>query len=181
MTSYRTMNFRCDDNKLLKKHEKLWERITSITNKVFCNKFAYNDDNNSRYIKTKIREFGDIIRTHFYNNKVPKVPKVKTSYKCLSLIKLVSILGVKETLYYSQTLLEECKYDVKNIKGNRRIDYDFEKSSSDKSDNEPESETDSESDDDKFEKFSKKYDNNESEKSFVKSDDNESEKSSKKI
>ena len=97
----KTMNFECDDNKLLKEYEKIWEKISSIINKVFCNEFTYNDGNNNRYIKTKIREFGDIIRTHFYNNKAPKVPKVKTLYKCLSLIKLESILRVKETLDYS--------------------------------------------------------------------------------
>ena len=119
----KTMNFRCDDNKLIKKYEKMLVKTSSIINKEFCNELTYNDGNNNRSIKAKIREFGDIIITRFYNNKVPKVPKAKTSYKCLSLIKLESILRVKETLYYSQTLLEECKYDVKNIKENRGIDY----------------------------------------------------------
>ena len=38
--------------------------------------------------------------------------------------------------YYPQTLLEECKYEPKNIKMENFIDNDLEKSSSDKSNNE---------------------------------------------
>ena len=63
------------------------------------------------------------------------------------MIRLESILNVKETKYYCQTFLE-CKYDIKNIERNRHIDFDFEKSSSDESDNEHRSETESETEDD---------------------------------
>ena len=57
-----------------------------------------------------------MIRTNFYKNKVSKAPKEKFLYKCVSLIKLESIIRSEETLHYPQTILEECKYDVKNIK-----------------------------------------------------------------
>ena len=63
----------------------------------------------------------------------------------MALISLEPILNVKKHLHQTQTILDECKYDAKNIKRNnrtRRIDYGFEKSSSDESDNEPESEID---------------------------------------
>ena len=44
--------------------------------------------------------------------KVKKIPKEITSYRCLSLIMLDSIVTVKKK-YYPQTLLEECKYEIK--------------------------------------------------------------------
>ena len=65
-----------------------------------------------------------MIKTDFHNDKIPKE---KTPYKCLSLIKLESILRTKESYYYSQTFLEECGYDEKIIKRNRHIDCDFQK------------------------------------------------------
>ena len=115
--------------------------MSSIMNKEFTIKPTYELNNN--YIKSKIREFRDIITTDFLKNKIPKE---KTPYKCLSLIKLESILRIKKNYCYSQIFLEECKYGVKNIKRNSRIDCDFEKSSSDQSDNEADSETDSDPD-----------------------------------
>ena len=44
-----------------------------------------------------------------------KVPKQNASYKCLSLIMLDSILKVNKK-YYSQTLLTECKHEIKKTK-----------------------------------------------------------------
>ena len=48
--------------------------------------------------------------------------------------------------YYPQTLLEECKYEIKRNKMENLINDDLEKSSSDESD----SESDNGSDNDKF-------------------------------
>ena len=102
-------------------------------NQEFTTGSTYKNDHNNTYIKSKIKEFGDMMET---NNKVPKV---KTPDKCLSLIKLESILRTKGNSYFLQVFLEECNYDVKEIKRNRQIDYDFEKSSSDESHNKPDS------------------------------------------
>ena len=44
-----------------------------------------------------------------------KVPKENASYKCLSLTMLDSAISVNKK-YYPQTLLEECKYVIKNNK-----------------------------------------------------------------
>ena len=46
--------------------------------------------------------------------------------------------------YYPQTLLEECKYEIKNNKTDNNI-IDFDSGSSDESDNEPDSESNNES------------------------------------
>ena len=46
--------------------------------------------------------------------------------------------------YYSQTLLEECKYEIKKKKMENLINEDFDPSSSDESDNEPDNESNNE-------------------------------------
>ena len=56
------------------------------------------------------------------------------SYKCLSLIMLDSVIRVNEH-YYSQTLLEECKYEIKKNKMENPINDDLDLSSSDEYDN----------------------------------------------
>ena len=49
---------------------------------------------------------------------------------------------------FPQTLLEECKYKIKNYKMKSPIDYAFDSDSSDDSNNDRESESDSKSDND---------------------------------
>ena len=93
---------------------------------------AYEDNNNNKYMKSKIKEFGDRIETNFHNDKIPKE---KIPYKCLSLIMLESVFRTKEDYYYPQTFLEECNHKIKDIKRIKRIDYYFDKNSSDESDN----------------------------------------------
>ena len=64
------------------------------------------------------------------------MPKENLSYEYLSLIILESIIRANKK-YYPQTLLEECKYEVKNIKVENLINDDLEITLSDnESDNE---------------------------------------------
>ena len=65
--------------------------------------------------------------------------------KCLSLIMLDSVIRVNKK-YYSQTLLQECKYEIKMNKMENLINDDLNSSSSDESDNESDNESDDESD-----------------------------------
>ena len=95
------------------------------------------------YISTQIGAFGDMIKTNFNNNEIPKE---NTPHQCLSLIMLEPVIRTEGDYYYPQTFLEECKYEVKNVKRNKCIDYVFDKSSSDKLDSEPDSGTDSDPD-----------------------------------
>ena len=76
-----------------------------------------------------------------------KVPNENSSYKCLSLIILDSIIRVNKK-YYPQTLLEERKYIIRKNKMEILINDDLDLSSSDESDNETDNETDNESDSD---------------------------------
>ena len=55
-----------------------------------------------KYIKAKIKMYGDRVNKNFQSKQVPKQ---NASYKCLSLIMLGSVIRVNKK-YYPQTLLE---------------------------------------------------------------------------
>ena len=91
---------------------------------------VYGD--NDKYIKTKIKLYdGNRVNANFQGKKVPKE---NASYKCLSLIILVSVIRVNKK-YYPQTLLEECKYVIKKNKTENLINDNLDLNSSDESDN----------------------------------------------
>ena len=93
--------------KLLKKYTKILEKVNGLMNVEFDSEPVYGD--NDKYIKTKIESYGDKINRYF---QAKKISKEDTSYKCLSLIMLDSVIRVNKK-YYLQTLLEECKYEIK--------------------------------------------------------------------
>ena len=95
-----------------------------------------------KYIKTKIKMYGDRVNTNF---KGKKVPKENASCKCLSLIMLDSVIRANKK-FYPQTLFEECKYVIRKNKMENLINNDLNLSSSDESDNENDNESDNESD-----------------------------------
>ena len=139
--SNKTMFFKVIDNKLLKKYTKIWEKVSSLMNIEFDSEPVYGD--NDKYIKTKIKSYGDKVNTNFQGKKVPKE---NASYKCLSLIMLDSVIRVNKK-YYPQTLLEECKYEMKTTKMENFINDDLEPSSSDnETDSDSDNDTDNESD-----------------------------------
>ena len=96
------MSFKLSDNKLLKKYNKIWERVSNLLSIKFDSEPVYGDNNKN--IKTKIKLYGDKINTNFQDKKIPKE---NASYKCLSLIVLESVIRASKK-YYPQTLLEEC-------------------------------------------------------------------------
>ena len=105
--SNKTMSFRVNDNKLLKKYNKIWGKISNLMNIEFDSKPVYGD--NDKYIKTKIKMYEDRVNT---NVQGKKVPKENVSCQCLSLIMLDSVIRANKK-YYPQTLLEECKNEQK--------------------------------------------------------------------
>ena len=136
----KTMSFKVNDNKLLKKYNKTWEKISNLLKIKLDSEPVYGDVD--KYIKTKIKMYGGRVNTNFQGKKVPKE---NASYKCLSLIMLDSVIRVNKK-YYSQTLLEECKYGIRKNKMENLINNDLNLSSSNDSDNESDNESDSESD-----------------------------------
>ena len=85
--SNKTMLLRVTDNKLLKKYTKIWEKVSSLMNIVFDSESIYGD--NDKYVKTKIKSYGDKVNTNFQGDKIPQE---NASYKCLSLIMPDSLL-----------------------------------------------------------------------------------------
>ena len=140
----KTMYFNVTDSKLLKKYNKIWEKIVSLLNKEVDSDPVYGDNN--KYIKTKMKEYKDKINTNFQGKKLPKENE---SYKCLSLIMLESIIKMGKK-HYSQTVLEECKYEIKKKKMENFINDDFDSSSSEESYNDSDNEESNESDNEKY-------------------------------
>ena len=139
LDSNKTMSFEVSDNKLLKKYDKIWGKVGNLLSIEFDSEPVYGDVD--KYIKTKIKIYGDRVNTNFQGKKVPKE---NASYKFISLIMLDSVIRVNKK-YYPQTLLEECKYVIRKNKMENLINYDLSLSSFDESDNES-NESDNESD-----------------------------------
>ena len=141
--SNKTISFKVIDNKLLKKYNKIWERVGNLLNIEFDSEPVYGDVD--KYIKTKIKMYGDRVNTNFQGKKVPKE---NASYKCMSLIMLDSVIRINKK-YYPQTLLEECKYVIRTNKMENLINNDLSDESDNESDNESDgsdNESDNESD-----------------------------------
>ena len=120
-----TMSFKISDKQLLRKYNQIWKKMEKSLKIEFNSKPVYGDD--EKYIKTKIKTYGDSVITNFHSKKIPKE---KAPCKCLSIIMLDSVIKAKKK-YYPQTLLEECKYEQKRIKIENLIDDDLEKSEPD--------------------------------------------------
>ena len=67
--SNKTVSFKIGD-KLLKKYNKIWEKISSLMNIEFDSEHFCGD--NDKYIRTKIKMFEDRVNTNFQGKKVPK-------------------------------------------------------------------------------------------------------------
>ena len=136
--SNKTMSFRVSDKKMLKNYIKILEKVNYLMDIKFDSEPVYCD--NEKNIKTLIKIYRDKVNT---NSQGKKVPKENSSYKCLSLIILDSIIKATKN-YYPQTLLEECKYEAKKTKIENLINYELEPSlSEDEFDNETESDNES--------------------------------------
>ena len=115
------MSFKIRDKQLLKKYDQIWKKIEKLLKLKFDSKSVCGDD--EKYIKTKIKTYGDSVITNFHSKKIPKE---EAPCKCLSIIMLDSVIKAKKK-YYPQTLLEECKYEQERIKIENLIDDDLEK------------------------------------------------------
>ena len=108
--SNKTISFENSDNKPSKKYTQICKKVKNLLNTKFDSEPVHGD--NDKYVKTKIKIYDNNVNTNLYSKKVSKE---NASYKCLSLIMLDSVVKVKKK-YYLQTLLEECKYEIKKTK-----------------------------------------------------------------
>ena len=105
-----TMSFKAKNKQLLKNYNKIWEKVEKLMSVDFESKPVYGDDD--KYIKIKRKIYARSMIKNFHNKKMPKE---KASCKCLSIIMLDSVIKANKK-YYTQTLLEECKYEQEKIK-----------------------------------------------------------------
>ena len=64
------MSFKVIDNELLKKYNKIWERVSSLMNIKFDSEPVYSDKD--KYIKTKIKLYEDRLITNFQGKRNTK-------------------------------------------------------------------------------------------------------------
>ena len=102
------MSFLIKDDKLLKKCNEIWDKVSKVIKKEFDSKPVYSN----KYLKTKIKPYEGQINTNFHENKVPKEG---SQYICLSVILIDSVFRTGKN-YYPQVFLEECKHVVKRKK-----------------------------------------------------------------
>ena len=122
-----TMSLRVNDEQRFKKYNKIWKNVEKLMRIDFESKPIYGDDDDNKYIKTKIKTYADSIITNFHNKKMPKE---KVPCKCISIIMLDSVIETDEK-YYLQTFLEEWKYVQEKIKLENYIDEKLDSDSDD--------------------------------------------------
>ena len=122
-----TMSLRVYDEQLFKKYNKIWKNVEKLIRIDFESKPIYGDDDDNKYIKTKIKTYADSIITNFH---IKKMLKEKVLCKCLSILMLDSVIETDEK-YYLQTFLEEWKYVQEKIKLENYIDEKLDSDSDD--------------------------------------------------
>ena len=68
--SNKAMSFRVNDDRLLKKYTKIWGRVNMLMNIESDSEPVYGD--NEKYIKAKIKPYGDKVNTNFKAKKYQK-------------------------------------------------------------------------------------------------------------
>ena len=142
------MSFLIKDNEVGGKYEQIWNVIKNNLKIKFHNEPIYE----SKYLKTKVREYNGMIKTNFLNNSMPKE---NMHYTCIACITIDSVMKMNKK-YFLQVYLEECKYKIKKIQMSRFInvelksdsDYYSDDDSNYDSDDDNYSDNDSDSDDD---------------------------------
>ena len=84
--SNKTVSFKVNDNRLLKKYSKICWKVSILMNIEFDGEPAYGDSN--KYIKAKTKSYGD---TKFQGKWTSKE---NSSSKCLSLVMIDSVIRI---------------------------------------------------------------------------------------
>ena len=103
---------RIDDDKMLQKYKNIWTKIEDLKN-IKLNALPVYD---KRYIKNKIRIYGDKVFTSFRGLNAPKGCVERESFTNISVDSLL-VFGNK---YYLQVSLDNCAYKIVD---KQMIDY----------------------------------------------------------
>ena len=92
------MSFHIEDDKLLEKYKSIWTKIEGLWNI----KFSFLTVYENRYLKTKIRAYGDKVYTNY---RCSNVPEDGTECESFTITSMDSLL-VYENKYYLQVYLD---------------------------------------------------------------------------
>ena len=122
----KNMSFVLKDDDALDKYNEIWDKIKNTLNIKFHSMPAYDE----KYIKAKVREFNDVIKTNLLGDKIQKEGMHCT---CIACITIDSVMRMEKE-NYPQVHLEELKYRIKKTKMIKFVEAELE--------SEPESESD---------------------------------------
>ena len=122
---------------MLEKYNGIWDKVNNTIKKEFYSEPVYNEKN----VSTKIKSYEGEINTILSEDLIPKKALNVIAYQYLSIILIDSVFRIHKN-YYTQALLEECKYAFKEKKMTKYITDDIE-ISSDEEDSNKESYNDS--------------------------------------
>ena len=113
----KNMSFLIKDDKVRKKYEEIW----SVIKNKLCIKFHSETIYEQKYLKAKVREYEDVIKTNFFSNGVPKE---NMHYTCIACIAIDSVKKI-EKKNYPQVYLEECKCRVKKMQMSKFVNAEL--------------------------------------------------------
>ena len=108
------MSLFIEDDSVLFKYSDAWNKIKEIKGIKFHSNPVYDE----KYIKAKVKEYNDVIKTNFLGNEVPKEG---VHYTCIACVNIDSVKKIDKK-NYPQVYLEECKYKIKKKKMPEFID-----------------------------------------------------------
>ena len=104
----KNLSFMAKDTNVLDKYNEIWDKIKNNLSIQFLSMPVCDET----YIKSKVREFDDKIKTNFLGNEIPKE---SVHYTCTACITTDSVVMI-EKKNYPQVYLEECKYKMQMSK-----------------------------------------------------------------
>ena len=105
---------------LMVKDDEVWDTYDKICNVIkdkLSIKFHSEPVHEYKYLRAKVRELNDVIKTNFLGNDVPKE---NMHYTCIACIIIDSVMKA-DKIYFPEVYLEECKYKIKKIQMSRFI------------------------------------------------------------
>ena len=111
------------DDKVWDKYDKIWNVIKVKLGIKYHSEPVYE----YKYLRVKVREFDDIIKTNFLGNDVPNKNMHYTFIACITMDFVMRM----DKRYFPQVYLKECKYKIKRIQMPRFTNAELKSDSSD--------------------------------------------------
>ena len=106
------------DKEVYQKYNEVWE----VVRKLLKLKFTVGPVPDDKYLIAKLKIFNGINRTTFTDNAIPIE---RTSYNCIPVIDIDSVLRIDNKRAYPQAYLEQCKYKLKKRRSANFIDEEI--------------------------------------------------------